>query len=168
MNTFVDLPSQINKYIIHILNRTWTHFSFIRTAICSHLDRDARTLSMYQEMRVPFHAYARESFRSYQILSPSPLCFSLPLPFFLRSSRQRHSRETRITRSCNILLFYSVFWPGGFSKRKVETEDFKKGFQEDGNLESRAISETNRILYSFYGFIWIIKCSSVFGSLEFF
>lgn len=166
MNTFVDLPSQINKYIIHILNRTWTHFSFIRTAICSHLDRDARTLSMYQEMRVPFHAYARESFRSYQILSPSPLSFSLPLrslPTFEQTETLERNSNHPVLQHF-IILF--CFLTGRFFKKKSGNKDFKKGFQED--LESRAISETNRILYSFYGFIWIIKCSSIFGSLEFF
>lgn len=146
-NIFVDLPSQINKYIIRILNRTWTHFSFIRTAICSHLDRDARTLSVYQEMRVPFHAYARESFRSYQILSPSPFCFSPPLSF-LRLSRQRHGEKLESPGLAT--FYYFCFLIGRFLKKKSGNKDFKKRFQEDRNLESSAISETNRIL-----FLWI-------------
>lgn len=38
------------------------------------------TVSVYQEMRVPFSVCARESFRSYQILSPPLPCLSLLLP----------------------------------------------------------------------------------------
>lgn len=111
-------------------------------------------------MRVPFHAYARESFRSYQILSPSPFC-SPPFPSFLLPTFEQTEtrRETRITRSHNILLFLfsdrAVFW-----KRKVET---KISRNDSKIVILNVIGETNRsTLFFLFGFIWIIKMFKYF------
>lgn len=122
-STFVDLPSQTNKYIIRILNRTWTHFSFIRTAICSHswswrsysFGVSGNACPLPREGKFSF---LPNSFSFSILLSP------LPLSFFLRSSRQRHGEKLE---SPGLTTFYYFCFLIG---RFFEKEKWKQRFQE--------------------------------------
>lgn len=121
MNTFADLPSQINKYIIRILNRSWTHFSFIRTAICSHLDRDAYSFGVsgnacpLPRVREGKFSFLPNSF-SFSTLLLSPL-----LPTF----DQRHGEKLESPGLAT--FYYFCFLTGRFLKKKSGNKDFKKG-----------------------------------------
>lgn len=149
-STFVDLPSQTNKYIIRILNRTWTHFSFIRTAICSH-SWSWRSYSFgVSGNACPLPREGKFSFL------PNSFSFSIllslsPLPLF-PSSYVRADRDTERNSNHPVSQHFiiSVFWSGGFLKKKSGNKDFKKRFQ-DRNLERDRWNEPKHFIL----FIWI-------------